>query len=65
MALEALESEESMKAYITASSGDDSYPTICGLHEFDSLEKAIDFARFGAHGLNPKFDDSLVLMFEP
>ena len=51
-----------MKVYITATSGYNTYPTICGLHEFESLEKAIDFARFGAKELGCKYDE-LILIF--
>lgn len=41
------------------------YPTITGVHEFESLEKAIDFARFGAKGIIPDKGDRLILDFAP
>ena len=53
-----------MKVYITATSGSKTYPTIYGLHEFESLDKAVDFARFGAKGLGCKYDE-LILILNP
>ena len=44
---------------------DNDYPSILGYHEFDSLEKAIDFARYGAKGINPDEGDRLILDFAP
>ena len=39
------------------------YPTITGVHEFESIEKAIDFARYGANGLHPGMGDRLIIDF--
>ena len=46
---------------ITATSGD--YPTICGIHEFTTMDEAIDFAYYGAKGLNDDVHE-LVIEFD-
>ena len=55
-ALELLKNGEKkrLRVYITATSGEENYPTICGKHEFDSLEEARDFAYYGARGITGK-----------
>ena len=52
-----------MKVKIIAAKNE--YPSICGTHEFDSLEKAIDFARYGAKGIDSEEGDKLILDFAP
>lgn len=45
---------------IIATSGEDAYPTICGLHNFNSLDEAIDFAYYGAKGLGSDASEVIV-----
>lgn len=53
-----------MKVYIDAASSDSNYPTICGTHEFTTIAEAIDFAYYGAKGLNSEVYQ-LIVDFEP
>ena len=53
-----------MKVYINAASRRDNYPTICGVHEFANIAEAIDFAYYGAKGLNNEVHQ-LIIDFEP
>ena len=41
-----------MKVKVRATSNDDNYPTICGLHEFESIDKALDYVYHAAKALN-------------
>lgn len=52
-----------LKVWISSVKND--YPGITGDHEFESLEKAIDFARYGAKGLEPEQGDKLIINFDP
>ena len=38
------------KVRIIATSAKDAFPTICGLHSFETLDEAINFAYYGAKG---------------
>lgn len=53
-----------MKVYIDAASSKENYPTVCGYHEFETVAEAIDFAHYGAKGLNDKADE-LIIDFNP
>lgn len=52
-----------MKVKIRATSGDNNYPTICGVHEFKTLDEAVDYAYHAAKGINPTVN-ALVLNFD-
>ena len=54
-----------MKVLIKAASGDKNYPTICGWHDCNSIEEAVEFVRYGAKGINKSYNESLILDFVP
>ena len=51
------------KVRIIATSSKDAYPTICGLHNFETLDEAINFAYYGAKGLGSNVSE-VVVTFE-
>ena len=55
--------EVGMKVKVSAVSGDDKYPTITGYHDFESLDKAVDYVRYGARGFDKEQGDELILFF--
>ena len=52
-----------MKVKVSAASGDDTYPTITGYHNFESLDKAVDYVRFGAKKFYKNEGDDIILYF--
>lgn len=53
------------KVLITATSGEDTYPTICGEHEFTSLDEAIEFVYYGTYGITGKFYELVIWLNVP
>ena len=52
-----------MKVKVSAASGDNTYPTITGYHNFESLDKAVDYVRFGAKEFYKNKGDDMILYF--
>ena len=52
-----------MKVKVSSVRDDDKYPTITGYHDFESLDKAVDYVRFGAKGFDKEQGDDLILYF--
>ena len=46
------------RVLITATKG--SYPTICGEHDFATLDEAIEFAHYGSKGLGNEYTQYVV-----
>lgn len=55
--------EVEMKVKVSAASSDDRYPTITGYHDFESLDKAVDYVRIGAKKFDKEEGDDLILYF--
>ena len=51
-----------MKVKVRATSNDDNYPIICGLHEFESIDEALDFVYHAAKVLNSDVHEFVVNM---
>ena len=52
-----------MKVKVSSVRGDDKYPTITGYHDFESLDKAVDYVRIGAKEFDKEQGDDLILYF--
>lgn len=51
-----------MKVYVSATSSERNYPDICGLHDFNSIDEAVNFVHRKAEMASKEYAGELVLI---